>query len=57
MLLLVVVLLQLNKGRCKVSEKTVKCKKCGFEWTPLVDAPKVCPSCKSYKWKEERKRK
>lgn len=33
-----------------------KCKKCGFVWKSVVDKPKVCPRCKSYKYEEERKR-
>ena len=34
-----------------------KCKKCGLEWESVVESPKVCPRCKNYKWREERKRK
>lgn len=36
--------------------KKKKCLRCGYEWISLVENPKVCPSCKSYKWKEKRKR-
>lgn len=28
-----------------------KCSKCSYEWKSLMDSPKVCPRCKSYKWK------
>jgi len=34
-----------------------KCLKCGFEWDSVVAQPRACPSCKSYRWKEARKRK
>lgn len=30
-----------------------KCKRCGHEWEAIVDSPKACPSCKSYKWSKE----
>jgi predicted Zn-ribbon and HTH transcriptional regulator len=25
-----------------------KCKRCGYEWSPLVERPKQCPKCKRY---------
>ena len=34
-----------------------ECRKCGLKWESVVDAPRVCPACKSYKWQEPRKRK
>jgi predicted Zn-ribbon and HTH transcriptional regulator len=31
------------------------CPKCGFEWRPRLDRPKVCPRCKTYlKWEESK---
>ena len=30
------------------------CQRCQFRWNPKVKEPKVCPKCKSYKWKEEK---
>jgi len=27
---------------------TLKCGKCGMEWTPRVSNPKKCPRCKNY---------
>jgi len=32
------------------------CKRCGHDWEPMYpDAlPRVCPRCKSYKWREPR---
>ena len=30
-----------------------KCKKCGWEWTPRVEKPKVCPNCQKRKWDEK----
>ena len=27
-----------------------KCNICKYEWKSLMDSPKVCPRCKSYKW-------
>jgi len=32
--------------------KEQTCKRCAWVWTPLVDSPRTCPRCKSYKWKE-----
>lgn len=29
-----------------------ECKKCGHKWYSKSGNPKVCPKCKSYKWKE-----
>lgn len=26
----------------------IKCKKCGYEWTPRIKNPKACPMCKQY---------
>ena len=31
-----------------------KCLKCGRIWFPRYANPKVCPDCKSYRWKEPR---
>jgi predicted Zn-ribbon and HTH transcriptional regulator len=28
------------------------CARCGHEWMPLVQKPRVCPRCKSYVWKK-----
>jgi len=30
--------------------KTLRCKKCGYQWTPKKDDVKCCPKCKSYTW-------
>ena len=30
-----------------------KCQKCGYEWVPRVDNPKLCPECKCRKWNKE----
>lgn len=34
-----------------------ECKKCGFQWLSVIDEPRACPRCKSYRWREARKRK
>jgi len=34
---------------------TLKCKKCGHEWTPRTTSPAACPACKNYNWDKERK--
>jgi predicted Zn-ribbon and HTH transcriptional regulator len=34
-------------------DEKVKCKVCGYEWTPRAKDPKQCPKCKRYDWKEE----
>jgi len=32
-----------------------KCTKCKYSWISRLNySPKVCPRCKSYKWKEEK---
>lgn len=33
----------------------IKCKKCGYEWIPRTDNPKVCSRCKSYYWNFDKK--
>lgn len=33
----------------------LKCKRCGHEWVPRIDNPKVCGKCKSPYWNTERK--
>lgn len=30
--------------------KSLKCKKCGWEWLPRVLNVKACPRCKSHYW-------
>jgi predicted Zn-ribbon and HTH transcriptional regulator len=37
-------------------KRKCKCKRCGFEWEPLVEDPRACPRCKSYEWKTEKAR-
>ena len=32
-----------------------KCKRCGNEWLPRVDKPKICPACKSKYWFKDKK--
>lgn len=32
----------------------LKCLRCGHEWRPDVEHPKVCPRCKSYLWDKKR---
>jgi predicted Zn-ribbon and HTH transcriptional regulator len=34
--------------------KNIKCKKCGYEWTPIVEVPKSCPKCKTRNYKTHR---
>lgn len=37
-----------------ITEKN--CLRCGHRWIPIrEDEPKVCPRCKSYKWKVPKK--
>ena len=33
------------------------CKRCGYEWKSRIADPRICPQCKSKKWKEEKIRK
>jgi rubrerythrin len=30
------------------------CKRCNYRWEGKAD-PKACPSCKSYRWREEKR--
>ena len=34
--------------------KILKCKRCGNEWSPIVENPKQCPKCKSPYWNKNR---
>lgn len=29
------------------------CLRCGYEWEPFKNIPKVCPKCKSYRYNTE----
>lgn len=39
-----------------MEKQKFKCLRCGWEWNPIVPKPSTCPKCKSYRWKEKRKR-
>jgi len=42
----------------KMTISELTCKKCNYSWFPKTEEePKVCPKCKSYRWKEPRKTK
>jgi predicted Zn-ribbon and HTH transcriptional regulator len=32
--------------------KTHTCKLCGYSWVSRVKAPKCCPQCKRYDWRD-----
>ena len=32
---------------------TLKCAKCGHEWTPRKPEVHICPKCKTYRWQEK----
>lgn len=34
----------------QITVQVLTCLRCGYEWTPKIQAPKVCPSCKSHVW-------
>lgn len=36
-------------------KKSLRCKKCGYIWTPRKEKVKCCPYCKSYLYDEENK--
>lgn len=38
----------------KVDIKGYRCFRCGHEWLPRADNPKVCPMCKSPWWNVQR---
>jgi predicted Zn-ribbon and HTH transcriptional regulator len=29
---------------------TCRCRICGYTWTPRIDHPRSCPSCKRHDW-------
>lgn len=37
--------------------QTLKCKRCGHEWTPRQADVRICPKCKSASWNKEKKEK
>lgn len=37
----------------KTQYKPVKCKRCGYKWTPTVKHPKACTRCKRYDWDKD----
>ena len=37
----------------KLNLKQIKCKRCGWEWTPRGSIVSVCPNCNSYKFDQE----
>lgn len=40
-----------------VTKIECKCERCGHEWIPLLQAPNVCPKCKSPYWNHPKKEK
>jgi predicted Zn-ribbon and HTH transcriptional regulator len=38
----------------KIKLKTLKCLRCGYEWTPRREDVRQCPKCKSVYWNERR---
>ena len=34
----------------KIKIPKVRCKLCGYKWSPNVSAPKKCPECQSRSW-------
>jgi predicted Zn-ribbon and HTH transcriptional regulator len=36
-------------------KRQLTCKRCQFKWKSSID-PRACPKCKSYEWKNPRKR-
>ena len=37
-------------GGMKINIKTLKCLRCGNEWTPRIEDVRQCPKCKSASW-------
>lgn len=33
----------------------MKCKRCDYEWEAILEKPKQCPACKSYRWDTDKK--
>lgn len=38
----------------KIKIPTLKCKRCGYEWTPRKEDVRLCPNCKSAYWDKPR---
>jgi len=39
----------------KIKIIKLRCKRCGWEWTPRQQEIRICPKCKSPYWDKERK--
>ena len=39
-----------------MTNEMLTCRKCGWRWWPIVERPAQCPSCRSRKYWEPRKR-
>jgi len=39
----------------KIKLNTIKCKRCGYKWTPRKTDVRQCPNCKSAYWDKEKK--
>lgn len=33
-------------------DKVASCMRCGLNWRPRLESPRVCPKCHSYRWRE-----
>ena len=40
----------LDHVRTKVALPKLKCLRCGHEWTPRREDPRICPKCKTAWW-------
>ena len=34
-----------------ITLRLLTCRRCGYQWTPIVAEPKICPACKQYAWR------
>ncbi len=39
----------------KIELVMLKCKRCGYEWTPRKQNVRQCPGCKTTYWNKEKK--
>jgi len=40
-----------KKVKATKKKAKVTCRLCALSWTPKVRYPKVCPRCKTYRWR------
>jgi predicted Zn-ribbon and HTH transcriptional regulator len=42
-------------GLSRIEVRTVRCRRCDFQWLPRVVDPRQCPKCHRYTWRTPRR--